>query len=182
MANGRSAGGTRGRAKKEVLYNAKYFRATYNSDLEARLATLEGELLEKALRSSARAGALVLYDEIKLRADAFKEPSGKIYSAIYHWFDIKRSTPTRKTYMVGVNKRKAPHWHNVEYGHWRINVVYRDEASGKLIPTRMRLPAPKWVPAHSYLRSAWEARKGDALRAMAERARARIGELEMGEA
>lgn len=171
-----------GRRKTEVLYNAKYFRETYTSDLEARLAGLEADMLEHALRSSARAGALVLYEEIKLRADSFKEPSGKIQRAIYHWFDDKRSTPTRKTYMVGVNKRKAPHWHNVEYGHWRINVVYRDEATGKLIPTRARLPAPKWVPAYSYLRSAWDARRGDALRAMARRARERIGELEMGEA
>lgn len=182
MANGRSAGAARGRAKKEVLYDAKYFRASYSSDLEAHLAALEGEMLERALRSSARAGALVVYDEIKLRVDGLKEPSGKLYAAIYHWFDTKRSTPTRKTYMVGVNKRKAPHWHNVEYGHWRINVVYRDEATGKLIPTRARLPAPKWVPAYSYLRSAWDARRGDALRAMARRARERIGELEMGEA
>lgn len=183
MANGRNPGAARrGRSKREVLFDATYFKATYESDLDAALAQLEGPILEQVLRSGARAGAVVLYDELKLRTLGFKESSGTIHRAIYHWFDTKRSTPTRKTYMIGVNKSEAPHWHNVEYGHWRVNFVYRDRATGKLIPTRRRLPAPKWVAASPYLRPAWDAKSDDAMRAIPVRMRQRMDELLRGEA
>ncbi len=178
MANGRNPGtARRGRGKKEQLFDAVHFGASYESDLDVMLKELEGPILEQVLRSGARAGALVLYDELKVRTLTFKESRGTIHNAIYHWFDEKRSTATRKTYMVGVNKSKAPHWHNVEYGHWRVNVVFRDKATGGIIPTRTRLPAPKWVPASPYLRPAWDARRDDALRAIGQRMRVRIQEL-----
>lgn len=181
MANARNPSANRGRSKTERLYDTAYFSASYSSDLEQRLSQLERDVVEKVARSSARAGALVIYDEIKIRATLFKEPTNTMYNAVYHWFDTKRSTETRKTYMVGINKRKAPHWHNVEYGHWRINVVFTDENTGALIALRKRLAAPKWVPAHPFLRPAWDAKRDDALRAMAVRASQRIDELARGE-
>jgi hypothetical protein len=181
MANGRNPGAARaGRSKKEQLFDAVHFGASYESDLDIALKELEGPILEHALRSGARAGALVLYHEIKARTATFKEGEGVIYDAIYHWFDDKRSTATRKTYMVGVNKSKAPHWHNVEYGHWRVNVVFRDKVTGGIVPTRRRLTSPKWVPAAPYLRPAWDAKRDDAVRAIGQRVRVRIQELMYG--
>lgn len=105
------------------------------------------------LRPAAHQGALVLYNEVLQRVPT---DSGLLRSAIYRWHDDKQSTADRQIYQIGVNKRKAPHWHLIEYGHWRANRFRLID--GKWLPTRERLDTPVWVPANPYIRPAFDAR------------------------
>lgn len=146
--------------------------------LSESLAQLREDLRDKALRSAVHAGAKLLFDELRVRVPV---DQGTLYGAIYEWRDIKQSTDARQVYAVGVNKRKAPHWFNVEYGHWRVNVVVRGPG-GQFMATRERLQAPVWVAAHPYLRPAWDTRSADALQAMRKRLGERVAELARGEA
>lgn len=135
------------------------------------LAQIGEQVQEKVLRSGLHAGARVLYDELKHRAP------GSLADAVYEYHDVRRSRDGRQIYIVGVNKRQAPHWFNVEYGHWRVNVVYRDATTGKIIPTQQRLPRPVWTPAHPYLRPTWDSQAGAAIDAVQRRMAERLGEL-----
>jgi hypothetical protein len=136
---------------------------------------------EEALRSAVYAGAKLLYDELLQRVPVGL--TGNLKAACYHWHDEKQSFNGRQVYAVGVNKNKAPHWYNVEYGHVRVNrVVYTDNAikaakypsskpakgGGFAIPTKEKLPAPRWVPANPYLRPTAD-RLPDAIEAMKRR-------------
>jgi len=145
-------------------------------DLKDGLRKLGGEKLTKALRSGVYAGAKMIYTDMLMRVPI---DDGVLVDAIYHWHDDKVSTPTRQVYRIGPNKAKAPHWHLVEYGHWRRNVVYRKD--GKLIGTRKRLDVPKWVPAYPYIRPTYDATISNALSASMARLKVRIGELMRGD-
>lgn len=115
------------------------------------------------LRRAAAAGAVVLYDEMRTRVPVRE---GTLKDSIYRYWVRRDGDSERQTYYIGPNKAKAPHWHLVEYGHMRINVVFRDEVTGELIVTKRRLPAPAWVPAQPYIRPAFDARAADAVQAM----------------
>jgi HK97 gp10 family phage protein len=114
------------------------------------------------LRRAAGAGAKVLYDEMRVRVPVAE---GTLQESIYRYWVKRPDNAERQTYYIGPNKKKAPHWHLIEYGHFRVNVVYRD-ASGDLIPTKRRLPAPVWVPPQPYIRPSFDAAVGEALDAM----------------
>lgn len=146
--------------------------------LSEALAQLREDLHEKALRSAVHAGAKVLFDELRVRVPV---DQGTLHGAIYEWRDVRQSKDSRQVYAVGVNKSKAPHWFNVEYGHWRVNVVVRGPG-GRVLATRERLQAPVWVAAHPYLRPTWDSRANDALQAMRKRLGERVAELARGEA
>lgn len=152
----------------------------------ARLASPEG--VDKVLRSAAHAGSIVLYDELRAKTPV---RTGSLQQSIYRWFDDNRSRPGRQIYMVGPNKKKAGHWAWVEFGHWRYNKPRPDGKGwmrskvkkGKGADTHGgpgALAMPVWVPAKPYLRPAWEARKGDILKAMQRRAGERIREVLAG--
>lgn len=96
-----------------------------------------GEEMKARLRPAAQAGAQVLYDETRLRVPV---RSGLLRSAIYQVFSQDNSDPTRATYHVSWNARKAPHGHLVEFGTSR-------------------------APAHPFLRPAFETMQGRALQA-----------------
>lgn len=86
-------------------------------DIEQVNKALEKGIQEKVLRSAARAGIDVFYKEIRLKVP-FR--TGQLYEAIYQWHDYKQSTATRQVYATGPNKKKAPHWHQVEYGNRNV--------------------------------------------------------------
>lgn len=148
--------------------------ARVTSSIADALAELRVHVREKVLRSACHAGAVVLYDELKTRAPS---RTGGLKAAVYRWHDDKKSRGgERQVYYVGVNKAKAPHWALVEYGHMRINVVFRG-ADGELVVTKKRLPAPVWVPPNPYLRPTWDAKASEAIEAMKARAAQRIAEF-----
>lgn len=145
--------------------------ARIDGSLSDALAALREEVRTKVLRSAVHAGAEVLYGEMKLRAPV---GTGQLKAAIYQWHDPKKSTDTRQVYAVGVNKSKAPHWFNVEYGHYRVNKVVI--VNGKAVFTKERLAAPVWVPAVPYIRPAGD-RMRDAVQAMKDRLATKLSEV-----
>ena len=147
------------------------------SSASGALAQFAAEIRSKALRPAAHAGAEIMYREMRLRVPVHE---GQLYSAIYQWHDDKRSTDTRQVYVVGPNKVKAPHWHLVEYGHWRVNKVVR--VGGRLIATKERLETPVWVPAKPYARPAFDARVQAAVQAMLKRLKERVDDIKAGRA
>lgn len=169
--------GTARRSPKVVQFMAPDSKAgaSFTGGLSDALAAFTEEVSTTALRSSVHAAAKVLYDELHHRVAAMSD-SGQLLGAVYRWHDDDKSVAGRQTYAVGVNKRKAPHWFNVEYGHWRVNVLVKT-ASGKVVATKERLPAPVWTPAHPYLRPTWEAAAGAAMDAAKERLREKVREL-----
>jgi HK97 gp10 family phage protein len=142
--------------------------ATIRGSLAGKVRALKETVSESTLRSAAHAGAVVLYDEMKLRAPV---DQGTLRDSIYRWHDDSFSKDGRQRYVIGPNKRKAPHWHLVEYGHWRVNVVVR-LPNGQIVATKERLQDPVWVPAVPYIRSAFDAKVHSAIAA----AKARLGE------
>lgn len=131
MANGRSGGRRRGtHASTAQQFKKDSIGIIVSSDVAEGLLQLEAGIKEKVLRSGARAGALVFYNEIRLRVPF---ASGTLYESVYHWHDDKTSTPTRQTYATGPNKKKAPHWHWLEYGnvHTAAKPYIRPSFTGK---------------------------------------------------
>ena len=128
-------------------------RATIKGSLAAKVRHLKTAMEDKVLRSAAHAGAKVFYDEMRIRVP---EDEGTLKASIYHWHDDEYSKDGRHRYVIGPNKRKAPHWHLVEYGHWRVNVVVR-LPNGQIKATTERLADPVWVPAVPYIRPTFDA-------------------------
>lgn len=98
-------------------------------DIGASLRGYAEEIRTQALRPAAYAMANVFYSEMRLRAPIYTGPiytnpktgiprtrPGQLRDAIYHWHDDKKSSADRQIYAIGPNKKKAPHWHLVEYG------------------------------------------------------------------
>lgn len=143
--------------------------------LNAMLADM-GESAEAAARPAAQAAAQVLYEEVKRNVAAIPRKTGKLEQSIYQVFSQSNSGEGRATYHVSWNHRKAPHGNLVEFGHLQRYVTYmgsdgnfyvakRPESRGKPKPRRgasqavkdayyLPLPAPKQVPALSFVRRA----------------------------
>jgi hypothetical protein len=152
------------------------------------------DLQEKVFRSGAHAGAIVFYEEMKLRAPV---DSGKLRDSIYRFHDDDRSTTRFQRYLVGPNKAKAQHWFNVEYGHWRYN-AYGDgfwqksksnknarvgtpgAADSSVHDLPGALDKPVWVPAVPYIRPTFDAVAGRAIEAARDRMKQRLQELKNG--
>ena len=175
MAVDRAESIRRGRGRS---HSAQFFApdtkagAAVRGSLVGALQQLRDDVQTQALRSAVYAGAKLLGEEMAMRAPV---DEGTLRDSIYTWHDDKRSGAARQVYVVGVNKRQASHWFVVEYGHWRVNVVYRGPG-GQIIPTKARLPAPVWVPAKPYIRPTAD-RMPEAVRAMQRRLAERIREL-----
>lgn len=184
MANGRNPRAGKGRSRKIVLFPRETVSVTVESNMSEGIRRLAAEIQEKVLRPAAYAGARAVYDEMRLRVPVRQ---GTLYEAIYHWHDDKRSTQTRHVYMIGPNKAKAPHWYNVEYGHWRYNMFgggrwlrskSKPNARG---PSAHDLPGalqtPVWTPANPYIRPTWDAKGGDLPKIMRARMSERMREV-----
>lgn len=152
------------------------------------LHALADKVRGEVMIAGAAAAARVLADEMKQQVPS---QSGRLKQAIYRYYDEKRSAPGRQIYLVGVNKRLAPHWHHIEYGHWRYNKIVngrpmkaktkpnaKNKTPGVLDPAIYDLPGalarPVWVPAKPYIRPAYDAKINPALQAALARMRDKL--------
>lgn len=142
------------------------------------LAQLSGPLRESLARSMAVAGGRVLRDEAKHLAP---KESGLLASSIYLAHKEGRSTEAQVVYSVSWNSKVAPHGHLIEFGHWQKYVV-KKLPNGDWFTTDTLLPAPKFVPAHPFLRPALDSAGKRAQQAMVDRGRVRLKELLNGDA
>ncbi|MGE8449099.1 MAG: HK97 gp10 family phage protein [Pseudomonadales bacterium] len=150
---------------------------SFEGDIETQVSAFFDRIRDEAVRPAAHAMAVVLYDEMRKRVPY---RLGKLQAAIYRWFDEKVSGPDRKTYMVGVNKSKAPHWWLVEHGHWRRFAVLQ-LPGGEWITLKDRpLKVPEFVPAQSYLRVSVDAKLQAAVEAGRRRLAEKIKEIQDG--
>ena len=121
------------------------------SSLNAQLDKLQATVAA-SIRPAAQAGAQVLYDEVRMNAPRSEKAHftkgkkqtyqpGNLQRAIYQAFDAQTSVDGKKAaYGISWNKSKAFYGRFVEFGTARM-------------------------PAHSFLRRAYEAKKGEALQA-----------------
>ncbi|WP_206167872.1 HK97 gp10 family phage protein [Variovorax boronicumulans] len=115
------------------------------------------------VRPAAQAGAQVYYVEVLHRvpvaATGHKRkggrviPPGQLKKSIYQAYSADHSNDRQATYHISWNARKAPHGHLIENGHWT-------KSQGKHGPLK-----PKWVPAHPFIRSSFDAVSGSAQQA-----------------
>lgn len=139
----------------------------------AALDSVGAEMLDAA-RPAAYDGSDVILAEINSKVASMGQRKGLLHNAIYRVF-ARRSQDDVPIYDIGVNMKKAPHWHWIEYGHWRYYAakqlpngdwvtLKRKGAKGKK-PSRkaskavkdayyIPLKTPIWVPARPYLRPA----------------------------
>jgi hypothetical protein len=101
--------------------------ASMRSSLADAVREFGDKVKGEPLRRAAGAGARVLYEEMRQRVPVRE---GKLKESIYRYWVRRDGDSERQTYYIGPNKSKAPHWHLIEYGHMRVNVVYRDERTG----------------------------------------------------
>ncbi|MCG9076936.1 HK97-gp10 family putative phage morphogenesis protein [Laribacter hongkongensis] len=176
-------------------------RISFDSDaLKARVAQFGQDLQDKCARPAAHQAALVLYDEMRERVPV---DQGDLKDSIYRWHDAARSVNGRHIYLVGPRKRKAPHWHLIEYGwtqYFRVRqlpdgrwvTLVRPEARGKKPPgTRaplavkqayyQPLDTPRKHPARPYIRTAYDARIKQALQRGKDRFAERVREVLNGQ-
>jgi hypothetical protein len=162
MANARTV---KRASKTAQLVQRNGVRVSLNADFATALESYKKTILEKVLRSGAATTARTFY--LAMRANVpVKE--GDLYGAMYHWHDPKQSGQTKQVYYAGPNKRKAPHWAFIEYGHW----LYNRYANGSWLQSKSnknargpqahdlpgRLDIPVWVPAKPYIQPAWDRR------------------------
>lgn len=83
------------------------------SELQANLEKFADDVVDKALRPAAFAASKVLYAEMNLRVPV---RTGLLKSALYQYHNEKKSVDGVQIYSIGVNKKKAPHWHFLELG------------------------------------------------------------------
>lgn len=158
-------------------HRANSMAFSFEGDIENQVSAFFDRIKQEAVRPAAHAMAVVLYDEMRARVP-FR--LGKLQAAIYRWFDERDSGPDRKTYIVGVNKAKAPHWWLVEHGHWRRYAV-RQTKDGEWIALKKRpLKIPVFVPAQPYLRVSVDAKLKDAVEAGRRRLAEKIREIQHG--
>lgn len=123
----------------------------FKGDLGAQLDEFVGEVQSRAVRAGTFVAAEALRDEMRERAP---REEGTLQDSLYVYRDKTRSNDERHIYFIGPNKRKAPHWHLIEYGHWMKYTVIR--IRGRLFSLKNRpLKTPKWVPAKPYIRPAF---------------------------
>lgn len=164
------------RKSKAQLYRVNKSGQRVPGGLSDAIAEFSQDLQTKVFRSAAHAGAIVFYNEMRERVPV---DEGTLHDSIYRYHDEEGSTATRQRYLIGPNKNKAPHWFNVEYGHWLVNVVVR-LPNGQIQATTERLKDPVWVPGIPYIRPTFDAVAGQAIKAAIERAKQRIQELKSG--
>lgn len=79
------------------------------------LDKLEEKVRSGVLLSGVAAMAKVIYDEVKLNTSRHVK-TGTLHNAVYRAYSPERSKDGTQVYHVSVNKRKAPHYHFLEYG------------------------------------------------------------------
>jgi HK97 gp10 family phage protein len=161
-------------------------------ELNAALADLPRNIGRNVLRGAVRAGAVVVRDEAKVRAPVV---TGQLRRALYMKQIREQSNALRQVFYVGVRAGKA--YRNlttkggkdrsmdayyakfVEYGHFSrrstgrgfAKIGYRRSDRGQrnneLLAGEVQSGAVRWIAARPFMRPAWDARKEDALKALA---------------
>lgn len=92
--------------------------AVLQGDLDGVLSRYSNYIRDKILIRTAAAGARVMHGELTIRTRPPKmgRKTGNLQNAVYRTLSRSRSTNDVKSYHIGVNKKKAPHWHFLEYG------------------------------------------------------------------
>lgn len=86
--------------------------------LNAKLEAFAKDIQTQAIRSAAFAASKVIYTEMHLRVPV--GDTGNLKQSIYQYHDTKLSVNGKHVYSIGPNKKKAPHWHLLEYGTVRM--------------------------------------------------------------
>lgn len=132
------------------------FDIKLTGDLTSGLDALEARVKGEVLISGVAAMARVIYDEVKtnVQPPRIGAKTGNLAAGVYRYFASQRSTEYVKKYFVGVNHKKAPHWHLIEYGHWQTHQVAQLD-SGEWVTFKNRpLATPKWIPPRPFIRPA----------------------------
>jgi hypothetical protein len=171
---------------------ADSLKATFDSsEWDVIFAQLAGPVGESLARRMAVSGGVVLRDEAKLRAPlgtaeehsmrpfgGSKRP-GALKAAIYLAYS-DASKPNEVTYHISWNSKKAPHGHLLEFGYWQKYKVIFSKEKGWFTTKELR-PTPKWIPAWSFLRPAYEAKIKEVRAVMIQRGREELPKLLRGE-
>jgi hypothetical protein len=140
----------------------------------AGLDQLTGPIATKLARSMGVASGTVYRDEAKLLAP---KDDGLLASSIYLAYKDDRSNDDSVTYSITWNAKKAPHGHLQEFGHWQTHVTYKGSDGKWYTLPNVPLAQPRWVPAHPFLRPAFDTAQARAQQAAIERGRERLPEL-----
>lgn len=143
-------------------------------DLKKQLEQFAKDLQGEVLTSAVAAGAKVLYDELQVRVPV---DDGQLKSAVYRYMDRETEKQPNRTYFVGVNMAKAPHWWLVEYGHMQSFQVIKTKNKGWKTLKKRPLPAPRFVPGSPYLRPTADAKLAEALEVVKKRFGQKIQEF-----
>lgn len=143
------------------------------------LNKLNGELKEKLAHSMAVAAAKDLAAEARFHTPV--GPTGILARSIFYDWNERESTKTLIKYKVSWNTKTAAHGHLIEFGHWQPYTVVRIDAEIWISTKNLRKDGPKWIPAHPFIRPAFEAGKARAMKAMIDRAKVRLPELLRGD-
>jgi hypothetical protein len=165
----------RSNAKVPQLFNKETFEMRLDSGISDALRALSNNFVTQVCRPAAFVAATVLYDEMRLRVP---ERNGLLKKSIYRWRE-KTGTTQRAIFYVGPNKRLAPHWHLLEYGHWVTRQAYFDEVEQRWITTKKFLAQPFFVPPKPYIRPTYDAKIQVALQAGYAEMKRRIKEKDL---
>lgn len=124
------------------------------SEWDKIFVRLQGPAKESLARQMGVAGGKVLRDEAKLRVP---EETGRLKNAIYVAYNKKLSGELQHVYSVSWNRIAAPHGHLIEFGHLQPYpvIIINGEVRSLL---KHPFSTPKFVPAQSFLRSAFDAK------------------------
>lgn len=129
--------------------------------ITAKLEKLSKDMQEQVLRPAMYEVCTVLYNEIKLTTPV---DQGTLQNAVYRFRNADISKDLLEFWTVGINHKKAPHFHFVEDGYWQIYKVVKTD-SGQFFTTSQLLPSPKWIPPTGYFRAANDSAMPRALQA-----------------
>jgi HK97 gp10 family phage protein len=101
-------------ARKAKLFKKQSVTMEFDSDIEAQL-TAYADKVKGTFKEAAFKAATVLYDEMHIRVPAPVGGTGNLKASLYR-YRLKDTSDSESTFAVGVNVRKAPHWHFLELG------------------------------------------------------------------
>lgn len=154
-------------------------------EITAALRLLPERIAANALRGAVRAGAEVIKAEAILRAPVWTgpmaeghPPPGTLKRAIYSRYMYELSSKTQAVQRVTVRKGRprskregslpdAYYWTWVEFGHWWVPKAGTTRRARRLGVLASQLGA-KWIPAHPFMRPAYEAKREAAVHAFAQ--------------
>lgn len=177
-------------------------------ELAELLRDLGPNLGKNVLRSSVAAGAAVVRVQTKRNAQAMAD-TGTMARAVYQKQIREQSGPEKQVFYVGVRQgkkqqsvgkkglnRDAFYARWVEFGHFTRGPgkggffarsdgsLFRDTNRGgknsAILVAQVQAGHVRWVPAHPFLRPAFDTQKENAVEAIGEKIRERLEKLKAG--